>query len=685
VSGPAGSRPGRHASPDTDAGIDRAAAELLAAWASDRRAAAAAAEAASGSRPSELRTSELRNSELRTAEMRALPVMPPRASSARSDSAQSDSARSDTARSDDPRSDTPRSDSSRSDSSRSDTARSDTDRPTDGRPAARPAGARPAGARPAGARPAGGRSAIARPAPDRVSPAPWTTVGARPAPGRDLEGDLDREQEAFADDATAPGIPSGASRPLLGGRRVTDAGAGTALAAPSVPDAPAWPSPSPLAAALAAIDARHAADHEDDDEPTTAEHPPLHDWDDDSRPGVFDVTGGLEVVVADEHHDHHHDHDHHDGDHHDDSHPGGGGGGGRRGGGRRGGGASRRRRPVAVLLSVAVLLGLVAGIVFGGQALLRAINPAAEDYAGVGTGTVDIRINSGDSLRTIAATLVESDVIASTGPFLDAAEANTAATGIQPGVYSMRSQMSGQSALDLLLHPATRLVTRVTVPEGQTVAQVLERLAESTGTPLADLQAVAAAPAELGLPPYANGMLEGFLFPATYDIEPETTPADMLRPMVARTVQVLDELQIPVEQRLTALAEASIVQAESRTAEQMGMVARVLENRLAEGMPLQMDSTVNYANGKSGITTTPEDRANPSPYNTYANPGLPPGAINNPGEEALRAVLNPTPGPWRFFVVVDPPSGDTRFAETAEEHAANVKLFQQWLQENPGG
>jgi UPF0755 protein len=117
----------------------------------------------------------------------------------------------------------------------------------------------------------------------------------------------------------------------------------------------------------------------------------------------------------------------------------------------------------------------------------------------------------------------------------------------------------------------------------------------------------------------------------------------------------------------------------------MGMVAQVLENRLSDGMKLQLDTTVNYANGKTGITTTPEDRANPSPYNTYFNPGLPPGAIDNPGEDAIRAVLNPTPGPWRFFVVVDPDTGDTRFAETAEEHAANVRIFQQWLQENPGG
>ncbi|WP_448613019.1 endolytic transglycosylase MltG [Modestobacter sp. URMC 112] len=689
MTGPADRRPGRHSSPDTDAGSGPSAAELRAGWAQDRsrRGSTAVTEQparTAGRAPGADRRRRAtdpppaqtpadpsavpapRASELRTAEMRAVPITPPRVPSTRPGA----------------------------------------DRPTAGRPGARPAGSRPSAERPAAPeRPLTGRSSIARPAPDRVSPAPWTT--------------LDREVERFADDETAPGTSSGARRPLLGGRRTSDAAGATAVVTPA--------GASPLAAALAALDARHSADderydghaaeqhdgryderydgryderydgrfdehdgvgHDDlhdryDDEPRDEHSGGPHDdhrdgpldghsddWHDEHPVGVFDQTGGLELVVEDD-------------DHHDDHHDLPPGGGRRRG--RRDRGPRRRRRPLAIVLSLLVLAGLVGGIVVGGQALLRMVNPVAEDFTGAGTGSADVRINSGDSLRTIAAHLVEAGVIASTEPFLDAAEANSAAEGIQPGVYAMRTEMSGQAALDLLLQPATRQVTRVTVPEGQTVAQVLQRLAEETGTPLADLQAVAAAPAELGLPPYANGLLEGFLFPATYDVEPDTTPADMLRPMVARTVQVLDQLQIPVEQRLTVLTKASIVQAESGTVEQMGKVARVLENRLAEGMPLQLDTTVNYANGKSGITTTPEDRANPSPYNTYANPGLPPGAIDNPGEEALRAVLNPTPGPWRFFVVVDPDTGQTEFAETAEQHQQNVLVFQQWLRENPGG
>jgi UPF0755 protein len=347
-------------------------------------------------------------------------------------------------------------------------------------------------------------------------------------------------------------------------------------------------------------------------------------------------------------------------------------------------GRRRRRRPLAVLLALLVLGGLVVGIVVGGEKLLTMLNLSSRDYTGQGTGTAEVRISQGDTLSDIARTLVEGDVIASIGPFIDAAEADPAATGIQPGVYRLRQQMSGQAAVDLLLDPASRLVSRITLPEGLTVKATLTKLAESTGTPIQELEAAAADPAALGLPDYANGMLEGFLFPATYDFEPDTTPAGMLEQMVSRAVHALDELQIPPDQRLTVLTKASLVQSEASTPEDMAKVARVLENRLADGMPLQLDSTVNYANDKGGITTTATDRANPSPYNTYKHAGLPPGAISNPGEDALRAVLSPADGDWRFFVVVDPETGDTRFAVTGEEHQQNVLLFQQWLRENPG-
>ncbi len=406
-------------------------------------------------------------------------------------------------------------------------------------------------------------------------------------------------------------------------------------------------------------DDRHDEHHDDDlhdqHPPATGEHP------------VWDQTGGLEVIGAD-----------------DDDHDGRRARRGRRDRGRTRG-PRRKRRPVTIVLSLLVLAGLVVGIVFGGQWLYQKINPVAADYTGSGSGEVDVRVESGDSLTAIARTLQGADVIASTGPFVDAASANPASASIQPGVYSMALQMSGQAALDRLLDPASRLFSRVTLPEGLRVDAALQRIADSSQIPLADLQAAAADPAALGLPAWANGMLEGHLFPATYDIEPGQTAVDVLTAIVARGEQTYDSLGIPEADRLRVLTEASLVQAEAATTEDMSKVATVINNRIAIGMPLQFDTTVNYATGKTGITTTAEDRATDSPYNTYRYPGLPPGAIDSPGEEALQAVLTPTPGDWLYFVVVNPDTGDTRFAATAEEHAANVALFQQWLRENPGG
>jgi UPF0755 protein len=114
----------------------------------------------------------------------------------------------------------------------------------------------------------------------------------------------------------------------------------------------------------------------------------------------------------------------------------------------------------------------------------------------------------------------------------------------------------------------------------------------------------------------------------------------------------------------------------------MGPVARVLENRLKIGRKLELDSTVSYAVQRFNVTTTPADRASTSRYNTYKYPGLPVGPISNPGEEALQAVLNPTPGRWIFFVTTNPSTGETKFAVDEAGHQANRLEFQKWLQRN---
>lgn len=384
----------------------------------------------------------------------------------------------------------------------------------------------------------------------------------------------------------------------------------------------------------------------------------------------WDRTGGLEVIgTHDDHDDAHHD-DGHDG--HDHDGPGQGGASAVPAPRRR-----RRRRPVAVLLSLLVLGGLVVGIVLGVQALLGLTE--AEDYTGEGTGTVEIRVAQGDTLSDIARTLAEADVIASTRPFVNAAEGRPEATGIQPGVYGLRSQMSGQAALDLLLGDGSRLMTRVTIPEGLTVARVLERIATETGRPIEELQAAAADGAALGLPAYANGQLEGYLFPATYDVEPDQTSAEILRGMVQQFTTVAGRLQL--EARAAAVGRtpaeivtvASMIQSETRLDAERPDVAQVIYNRLGQGIPLGIDATLAFGLGKSGNDLTVSDLRTDSPFNTRTRVGLPPTAISSPGEASLEAALVPTAGDLLYYVLESDEGAHFFTADYAEFQAARQR------------
>jgi UPF0755 protein len=343
----------------------------------------------------------------------------------------------------------------------------------------------------------------------------------------------------------------------------------------------------------------------------------------------------------------------------------------------------RRRRTTIALLACLGLVAIAVAVVYAvGRPLVEDLL-ADNDYDGRGSGAVQVQIEAGDSGQAIGTRLVEADVVKSAEAFVDAAAGEPRAASIQPGTYQLKQQMAAEDALSLLLDPASRISLRAGVPEGLRADQVFQRLSESTGLPVEEFRQAVADPA-VGLPQESGGNPEGYLFPATYDFEPTVTAVQVLTTMVQRHNAAMEAVGVPPERRRDVLVKASLLEEEAKRDEDFPRVARVLENRLGAGMPLQLDSTVNFVTGKTGITTTDADRATDSPYNTYLHPGLPPGPIDSPGERALAAALKPADGPWLFFVAVNPETGETRYATTVEEHNANVELFRQWLRENQG-
>ena len=220
--------------------------------------------------------------------------------------------------------------------------------------------------------------------------------------------------------------------------------------------------------------------------------------------------------------------------------------------------------------------------------------------------------------------------------------------------------------------------TSLVIPEGWRSGQVYDAVDKALTMPSGTTKKTLGK-AHLKLPNDAQGNPEGYLFPATYPLGKKATPESLLSFMVDTANKKFNGAPIAAGAQRNAMnvyqavTVASIVQAEAATKQDMGKVARVIFNRLERGMPLQMDSTINYALNRSTLDTTQQDTRLDSPYNSYQRMGLPPTPIANPGEEAMRAAISPTPGDWLYFVTVKP--GDTRFTASYEEQQKNVAAF----------
>ncbi len=313
------------------------------------------------------------------------------------------------------------------------------------------------------------------------------------------------------------------------------------------------------------------------------------------------------------------------------------------------------------------------------ESLTGLTNPlASKDFPGPGGDQIDVVIPEGASGTAMGEALYDAGVVASVSAFTSAFEANPDSVLIRPGTHTMLEEMPASDAVALLVKNDT-VDLQLTIPEGYTADQIVARAVQVSGLPAEDFRAALEDPAEIGLPEQAHGKVEGWLYPDTYTLEPDDTAAGLLTQMVGRTKALLEEKGVSSKQWQTVLTKASLVEREGLHSDDKPKIARAIENRLDDDMRLEIDASLAYGAGKPGTELTKADRDNTkNPYNTYRHSGLPPGPIASPGEVSVDAVLNPTPGDWKFWVTVNLDTGETKFAEDFEEHQRYVQELREW-------
>ena len=342
---------------------------------------------------------------------------------------------------------------------------------------------------------------------------------------------------------------------------------------------------------------------------------------------------------------------------------------------------NRVKGTLAALISVGILLGLVAGGYFVARDTINDFISRfqVEDYDGAGGPPVRITIEPGDTGSDVARKLVEADVIKSfEAIYRDMIAADPT---FYPGVYEYPTQIPAARALQILLSNTNKVVVQTTIPEGWTVAEILPRLEADLGISMTDLEvAIEAAASRL---PDEAPTIEGFLFPATYTFNPGIDAETVINTMLDRMEAELDDYGLTLKEALPLLTLASIVQLEGLIKEDFFKISRVFANRLDRNIALQSDPTVKYY-FEGSIDSFQEGMADTeNPYNTYFNPGLPPGPIASPGGLAIEATVRPAEGDWLYFVSINLITGETIFSETLAEHERAAELYRQWLRDNP--
>ena len=325
-------------------------------------------------------------------------------------------------------------------------------------------------------------------------------------------------------------------------------------------------------------------------------------------------------------------------------------------------------RKKAVNLKAIIAISVVFIVLIGGILFWNHNHPDLDFPAGTAGPEIEVNIPAGSSGVEIGRILAKEGVVKTSVIFFRAATADKRAESISAGLYLVNTHLSAKEAIEQLLDKK-RLQGKFLIIEGARLSEIKVNLVKIGFT----AEQVDKAMNGIKLPTgFDTDNLEGLLFPANYTILPDEEVSTLLQGALDRFVQELKnisfddyakELNLKPAELLTI---ASIVQAEGFTDEDFGKVSRVIYNRLKIGMPLQMDSTLLYANKSRGeIRVTNRELKIASKYNTYKYKGLPPGPIGSPGGAALEATIKPTPGNWLYFVTVSP--GETKFTNSYSE------------------
>ena len=332
----------------------------------------------------------------------------------------------------------------------------------------------------------------------------------------------------------------------------------------------------------------------------------------------------------------------------------------------------RRRRYITIIAALVVIVLIGVGGFSGVRALKRwkAANEAnsqsqIEDYTGPGDKEVTFTVESGQGAAEIAENLVKAKIVKSAAAFTSAVSG--AAATLYPGSYALKTHMKASDVVKIL-SDQSQAGGFAEIRAGERVSDVIANAAQASGIDVSEFQAIIDGGGSGILPEEAGGKFEGWLEPGTYNAQNKSAE-DIIKSMVDARIAKLDDLGVPTgSERERILIIASIAESEVGSDKYYGQVARVILNRIDSDMALGMDTTVAYGLGISASRLT-DDQLNDdsNPYNTRIHKGLTPTPISNPGDDAIKASINPPEGKWMYFVTTNLQTGETKFVETEDE------------------